>query len=381
MLACSATAEREPRQVSDEQGAGRAENDPEKRCGSQQTYDLIKRELFRRAARLRGSDQAAFDRLAAYSVVRMDSPMLKSHDEDLGTINCTGTLALDLPPGVAVVGGRRTLTADVGYAIQPAADGSGHVLTLTNGDAIVTPLATLARIGAPVGEPLSRQPSARSPALTPSPRHRTAPPPLRHRARGKPSSMLFARPAARSRLRRHHSELASSTGRWPRRSQSMSQGMPSTPLLQINASRFSLSPGCRSATARAMPTADAVEIATSWPPRESAAVIGPTNLDNPDPYFHRPRRGILPRDRAYVPLATCRSSPCSKARLSPSHRRRAATPFSATRDRRMGSAAAVQRRLPQGRPSDHWRELAMRGRPNGGAAFDCWCCGPGRAGY
>lgn len=142
--------------LTDEQVAARADaSDPETRCGSQATYDLIKRELFRRAAEVRGSDQAAFNRLAAYSVVRMDAPMLRSHDEEIGTITCAGTLALDLPPGVAVVGGRRTLIADVGYAIQPAADGSGDVLTLSNADGIITPLATLARVGEPAGEPLT----------------------------------------------------------------------------------------------------------------------------------------------------------------------------------------------------------------------------------
>ncbi len=141
--------------LTDAQAAGQAAaSDPEKQCGSQKTYDLIKRELFRRAAELRGSDQPAFDRLSAYSVVRMDAPMLRSHDEDVGTVTCAGTLALDLPPGVAVVGGRRTLTANIGYAIQPAADGSGDVLTLSNADAIITPLATLARVGTPAGEPL-----------------------------------------------------------------------------------------------------------------------------------------------------------------------------------------------------------------------------------
>lgn len=142
--------------LTDAQAAAQAEaTDPEKRCGSQKTYDLIKRELFRRAAELRGSDQAAFDRLSAYSVVRMDAPMLRSHDEDLGAITCAGSLALDLPPGVAVVGGRRTLTANIGYSIQPAADGSGDVLTLSNADAIITPLATLARVGARPEDPLA----------------------------------------------------------------------------------------------------------------------------------------------------------------------------------------------------------------------------------
>lgn len=129
--------------------------DPEKRCASQKTYDLIKRELFRRAAQVRGSDQAAFGQLAAYSVVRMDAPTMTGRDENLGIVRCSGSLALDLPPGVAVVGGRRTLTADIDYSIQPAADRSGNVLTLSKADAIITPLATLARIGASTGESLT----------------------------------------------------------------------------------------------------------------------------------------------------------------------------------------------------------------------------------
>jgi hypothetical protein len=140
--------------LSDDQVAGTSASDPEKSCGSQATYDLIKRELFRRAAQVRGSDQGAFDRLSAYSVVRMEAPMLRSHDEDVGTIQCSGSLAIDLPPGVAVVGGRRTLSADIGYTIQNSADGNGKVVTLSDADAVITPLATLARVGQPTGEPL-----------------------------------------------------------------------------------------------------------------------------------------------------------------------------------------------------------------------------------
>jgi uncharacterized protein YecT (DUF1311 family) len=122
---------------------------PEKRCSSQATYDLIKRELFRRAAQLRGSDQAAFDRLAAAAVVRMENPVLESEDSTTGAINCSGSLSLDLPPGVAIVGGRRTLMSDVDYSIQRAADDSGDVLLLKNADAIIAPLATLAEVAEP----------------------------------------------------------------------------------------------------------------------------------------------------------------------------------------------------------------------------------------
>ena len=199
--------------LTDAQVAAEAEaSDPEKRCSSQATSDLIKRELFRRAAELRGSDQAAFDRLAAYSVVRMDAPMLRSHDEQLGTISCAGSLALDLPPGVAVVGGRRTLTANINYALQPAADGSGDVLTLSNADAIITPLATLARVGSPAGDPLApaapAEPGAEIlPPLgdEPPPQPPATPPP---QDVGPPPPQPSASPSFNCRFARSRGEIA-----------------------------------------------------------------------------------------------------------------------------------------------------------------------------
>ena len=133
--------------LSDAQAAGAGASAPEKRCASQATYDRIKVELFRQAAQVRKSDQSAFDRLSAYASVRMERPLLRSQDAELGTVRCTGRLSLDLPPGVAVVGGRRTLSADIDYVLQPAADGSGDVVMLEGVDPIVVPLATLARTG------------------------------------------------------------------------------------------------------------------------------------------------------------------------------------------------------------------------------------------
>ena len=142
-----------------------AATDPNKRCASQATYDLIKRELFRRAAQTRGSDQAAFDRLSGYAVLRMENPVLESDGNDAKAASCSGTLSLDLPPGVAVVGGRRTLTADVDYTIQRAADDSGDVVLLRNADAIIAPLATLARTPAPA----EAAPSTPQPIPAPAP--------------------------------------------------------------------------------------------------------------------------------------------------------------------------------------------------------------------
>lgn len=144
--------------------------DPAKRCANQSTYDLIKRDIFRRAAALRGSDQAAFDKIASYSVVRIDRPLLDSEDDATGAVACSGALILDLPPGVAVVGGRRSLTSDIGYTLQRSADGNGEVLTLARAEGIITPLATMARVGsAPIDPSASAQVDPFAPAQVQSP--------------------------------------------------------------------------------------------------------------------------------------------------------------------------------------------------------------------
>jgi uncharacterized protein YecT (DUF1311 family) len=129
--------------------ASKTAPDPEKLCASPSTYELIKRDLFREAAQLRGNDQPAFDKLSAYAVLRVDNPVMESQDKATGAVNCSGSLSLDLPPGVGVVGGRRTLTSDADYTLQPAADGTGNVVLLHNADAIINPLATLARTSNP----------------------------------------------------------------------------------------------------------------------------------------------------------------------------------------------------------------------------------------
>ena len=142
---------------------------PEKLCASNRTYNLIKRELFRRAAQMRGSDEAAFDQLSSYAVVRMENPVMESQDSAAGAVNCSGSLSLDLPPGVGTAGGRRTLTADVDYTVQQAADGSGTVVVLRNADAIIGSLATLARVNEPMTAAPPPQPSPEANGVTSAP--------------------------------------------------------------------------------------------------------------------------------------------------------------------------------------------------------------------
>ncbi|MEP7315911.1 MAG: hypothetical protein ABI667_04365 [Sphingomicrobium sp.] len=147
---------------------------PEKRCTSDRTYGSIKLELFRTAAQTRGSDRDAYDRISAYSVVRMERPLLIGYEENLGTTRCSGRLSLDLPPGLSVVGGRRTLSADIDYVVQPAADGSGDVVVLEGVAPIIVPLATIARSGshAPLAPDASPQIAMNEPIDQPTPQPR-----------------------------------------------------------------------------------------------------------------------------------------------------------------------------------------------------------------
>ncbi|NUT01758.1 MAG: hypothetical protein HOP96_12375 [Sphingomonas sp.] len=128
--------------------ASRSE-DPESLCGSQRTNDLIKRELFQRAAAARGADEAAFAKVARYSSLRLEAPALRDEDGSTDAVTCSGTLTLDLPPGVAAAGGRRSLTADVLYTVQKAPDESGDMVTLSNAEEIITPLSELAKTDTP----------------------------------------------------------------------------------------------------------------------------------------------------------------------------------------------------------------------------------------
>lgn len=128
--------------------------DLQRLCASQGTYDSIRRELFRRAAQVRGGDQQAYTRLADFALLRVTGPIVRGVDDQLQSVSCSGTANLDLPPGVAAAGGRQSLAGDVDYMVQQAADGTGYVVRLGNADSLVIPLATLSRTGAPETAPL-----------------------------------------------------------------------------------------------------------------------------------------------------------------------------------------------------------------------------------
>lgn len=124
-----------------------AEKAPEQvrsECASRLTYARLKEFVFDEAARIRNSDPRRLDQVAAYSVVRMDDPVVKSRDDQLNITVCTGQLVLNLPPGIQdAFDGQPVIKADVEYAAQAAADGSGLVYSMSGAEPIIYRIATL----------------------------------------------------------------------------------------------------------------------------------------------------------------------------------------------------------------------------------------------
>ncbi|MDP9414061.1 MAG: hypothetical protein M3Q08_08200 [Pseudomonadota bacterium] len=144
----------------------------EEACASPSTYARLKEVAFEEALRIRNTDPANLDRLAAHSVVRMENPVVKSRDEDLNVTVCTGRFVLELPPGAeAGFGGRRRLVADIEYAAQAAADGSGLVYQMSGAEPIVYRLASFDLKGQQYRPPAAPAPAelAEAPAAPESP--------------------------------------------------------------------------------------------------------------------------------------------------------------------------------------------------------------------
>jgi len=111
-------------------------------CSASDVYASIKQQLFERAAQDRGSDQDSFAKLAGRAVLRMENPVMESEDNAARVVNCSGTMSIELPSGVAVAGGPGTLTADVDYAVQLPGDAGAMTVQLRNADAVISSLAT-----------------------------------------------------------------------------------------------------------------------------------------------------------------------------------------------------------------------------------------------
>lgn len=126
--------------VAEEDIANEATDSALPQCAAQAGLDTVKRELFRRAAGMRGRDLPAFERVAAFSALRLDGPAETRPDE----LGCAATVILDLPPGLIAGGRRRTLSAQIVYQFLPTTSAGNSVL-IEGADSIIEPLSNLAR--------------------------------------------------------------------------------------------------------------------------------------------------------------------------------------------------------------------------------------------
>ena len=176
----------------------RAERDQRSRraCSSTATSDRLKELAFDEAARIRGRDPRELDSLAAASVVRMEEPVPKSRDENLNVTVCRGRFILELPPGVEnAFDGQRRLSADIEYAAQAAADGSGLVYHMEGAEPIIYRLATAGGVLPRVVVAQGPQPRP-EPTPTPSPPARAEPQPA---PRGNPAPEREATPQPKAK--------------------------------------------------------------------------------------------------------------------------------------------------------------------------------------
>lgn len=164
-------------------------------CSSPATFDRLKQVAFEDAMRIRNADPANLDTLATYSTVRMENPVVKSRDETLDVTVCGGRLVIDLPVGAERgFGGERQLTADVEYAAQMAADGSGLVYQLKGAEPIIYKLAAFDLRQQAYAAPAVRSAQiavdgAKPPVVAASPRQAVtvAPRPMRSEPAGPPA--------------------------------------------------------------------------------------------------------------------------------------------------------------------------------------------------
>lgn len=140
-------------------------------CSSPGASSLIKRELFRRAAYLRGADREEYDRLANASLLKLDPAATASTSPDAKMVSCKASIALTLPPGVTVNGGEPGLIDTVAYAVHRGDGGNRATLRLADASKAVGLLAALSQTplqapqvvdlaAAPPQPPMSKPPTA-----------------------------------------------------------------------------------------------------------------------------------------------------------------------------------------------------------------------------
>lgn len=156
--------------ASNEQPAETIGADP--RCATVSSTEAVKRELFRRAAEIRGSNATSYARIAEFALLQMSDAAPTAPSSAEQAVECSGRATLRLPPNLTVAGGRTSLSGTIGFSVGRANKGAAPVISMTDDEAITIPLSTLSQKSAapppaaPVTEP---DPIAPMPGPAPTP--------------------------------------------------------------------------------------------------------------------------------------------------------------------------------------------------------------------
>lgn len=150
-----------------------AQVDPTSACSLQSTADAIKTELFRRAAQARKGDVTAYARIADFSLFRIDSPSVTQENQQAGTVDCTGTGDLELPPQITAAAGGNMIGGPIEFSVQLDSSGKAASVRVGNADSIVGPLSTIATLAPP--EPLTQAAPATDNQVAPALENGAAP--------------------------------------------------------------------------------------------------------------------------------------------------------------------------------------------------------------
>lgn len=169
-------------------------------CGGEGAAALVKQELFRRAALLRGREGGRIEAAADGSMIRIQAEAAAGTAPAATGARCSGWIALDLPPGLVVEGGRANLNSEVHYAFAARPGGGLRLAEVSGADALVASLATLASAAA------LEEAADAAPAIVP------APAPVAAAPRAAPPEAAPVAPARAARAKPRCSYATARTG-------------------------------------------------------------------------------------------------------------------------------------------------------------------------
>jgi hypothetical protein len=112
-------------------------------CVKPQVVTMLRDKIFDEAIASTKEATQNLNNLRVALVGRIEAPLLQGHDATLKRTQCAGKLVFSLPPSVIkAFDGATALSADINYAVQPAADKSGLVVEADGTTPIVDALVT-----------------------------------------------------------------------------------------------------------------------------------------------------------------------------------------------------------------------------------------------